>query len=92
MSVNNFSEIIVLHIDLQLFSYMFKVLFSTSLNWLSICAIIISSFVVVVVDDEDVDITLSVFIVFKLVVFILLHVTELFISFVLLFVFVLLLI
>lgn len=88
MSVNNFSEIIVLHIDLQLFSYMFKVLFSTSLNWLSICAIIISSFVVV--DDED--ITLSVFIVFKLVVFILLHVTELFISFVLLFVFVLLLI
>jgi hypothetical protein len=89
MSVNNFSEIIVLHIDLQLFSYMFKVLFSTSLNWLSICAIIISSFVVV---DEDVDITLSVFIVFKLVVFILLHVTELFISFVLLFVFVLLLI
>jgi len=89
MSVNNFSEIIVLHIDLQLFSYMFKVLFSTSLNWLSICAIIISSFVV---DDEDVDITLSVFIVFKLVVFILLHVTELFISFVLLFVFVLLLI
>jgi hypothetical protein len=87
--VNNFSEIIVLHIDLQLFSYMFKVLFSTSLNWLSICAIIISSFVVV---DEDVDITLSVFIVFKLVVFILLHVTELFISFVLLFVFVLLLI
>jgi hypothetical protein len=90
MSVNNFSEIIVLHIDLQLFSYMFKVLLSTSLNWLSICAIIISSFVVV--DDEDVDITLSVFIVFKLVVFILLHVTELFISFVLLFVFVLLLI
>jgi len=89
MSVNNFSEIIVLHIDLQLFSYMFKVLLSTSLNWLSICAIIISSFVV---DDEDVDITLSVFIVFKLVVFILLHVTELFISFVLLFVFVLLLI
>jgi len=89
MSVNNFSEIIVLHIDLQLFSYMFKVLLSTSLNWLSICAIIISSFVVV---DEDVDITLSVFIVFKLVVFILLHVTELFISFVLLFVFVLLLI
>jgi len=89
MSVNNFSEIIVLHIDLQLFSYMFKVLFSTSLNWLSICAIIISSFVVV---DEDEDITLSVFIVFKLVVFILLHVTELFISFVLLFVFVVLLI
>jgi hypothetical protein len=89
MSVNNFSEIIVLHIDLQLFSYMFKVLLSTSLNWLSICAIIISSFVVV---DEDEDITLSVFIVFKLVVFILLHVTELFISFVLLFVYVLLLI
>jgi len=84
MSVNSFSEIIVLHIDLQLFSYMFRVLFSTSLNWLSICAIIISSFV----DDGDgdVDITLSVFIVFKLVVFILLHVTELFILLELLFV------
>jgi len=63
---------------------MFRVLFSTSLNWLSICAIIISSFV----DDGDgdVDITLSVFIVFKLVVFILLHVTELFILLELLFV------
>jgi len=84
MSVNSFSEIIVLHIDLQLFSYMFRVLFSTSLNWLSICAIIISSFVDD--DDGDVDITLSVFIVFKLVVFILLHVTELFILLELLFV------